>query len=164
MAARPVDSDADYGPMEVQAVRGDVRGPDRCLRVSRLTLSANCLALLQKKDMRELTRSCGRTAEEVQAAVEFIRTLDPRPGQRYNQSETRLIEPDVAFVKRDDEYVVLMNEEDMPTLRLNHGISQDAAAEADGKRSQRICEGAVQVGDPAAAEHRAEEEYDCADL
>ncbi len=80
-----------------------------------------CLALLQKKDMRELTRSCGRTAEEVQAAVEFIRTLDPRPGQRYNQSETRLIEPDVAFVKRDDKYVVVMNEEDMPTLRLNQG-------------------------------------------
>ena len=40
----------------------------------------NCLPLLQKKDMRELTRSCGRTAEEVKAAVEFIRTLDPQAG------------------------------------------------------------------------------------
>jgi RNA polymerase sigma-54 factor len=81
---------------------------------------ANHLALLQKKDMRELTRGCGRGVEEVQAAVDFIRTLDPRPGQRYNLSETRLIEPDVAFVKRDDEYVVVMNEEDLPTLRLSH--------------------------------------------
>lgn len=81
----------------------------------------NHLSLLQKKDMRELTRICGRTAAEVQAAVEFIRTLDPRPGQRYNHIETRLIEPDVAFVKRDDKYVVVMNEEDMPTLRLNQG-------------------------------------------
>ncbi len=77
------------------------------------------LALLQKKDMRELTKSCARSPEEVQAAVNFIRTLDPRPGQRYNVAETRLIEPDVAFVKRDDAYVVLMNEEDMPTLRLS---------------------------------------------
>src|SRR5262249_37614430 len=81
---------------------------------------ATHLPLLQKKDMRELTRCCGRPAEEVQAAVEFIRTLDPRPGQRYNVSETRLIEPDVAFVKRDGEYVVVMNEEDMPALRLSH--------------------------------------------
>ena len=80
---------------------------------------AGHLALLQKKDMRELTHSCGRSAEEVQAAVDFIRTLDPRPGQRYNLSETQLIEPDVAFVKRDGEYVVVMNEEDMPTLRLS---------------------------------------------
>ena len=82
---------------------------------------ANCLALLQKKDMRELTKSCARTADEVNAAVDFIRTLDPRPGQRYNVSETRLIEPDVAFVKRDDSFVVVMNEEDLPTLRLNQG-------------------------------------------
>jgi len=80
----------------------------------------NCLALLQKKDMRELTKNCGRSPEEVQAAVEYIRSLDPRPGQRYNHAETRLIEPDVAFVKRDDRYVVLVNDEDMPALRLNH--------------------------------------------
>jgi RNA polymerase sigma-54 factor len=57
----------------------------------------------------------------VNEAVEVIRRLDPRPGQRYNNVETRLIEPDVAFVKRDDEYVVVMNEEDLPALRLNQG-------------------------------------------
>jgi RNA polymerase sigma-54 factor len=94
----------------------------------------NNLVLLQKKDMRELTRSCGRSAEEVQAAVDLIRTLDPRPGQRYNLSETRLIEPDVAFVKRDGEYVVLMNEEDMPSLRLSHAyrkMLRDKSAEKD---------------------------------
>jgi RNA polymerase sigma-54 factor len=79
------------------------------------------IALLQKKDMRELTRVTKRSSEQITDAVEFIRQLDPRPGQRYNQSETRLIEPDVAFVKRDDEYVVVMNEEDMPALRLNQG-------------------------------------------
>jgi RNA polymerase sigma-54 factor len=94
----------------------------------------NHLALLQKKDMRELTRGCGRSAEEVQAAVDLIRTLDPRPGQRYNVSETRLIEPDVAFVKRDGEYVVLVNEEDLPTLRLSHAyrkMLRDKSAEKD---------------------------------
>ena len=84
-----------------------------------IRIIAKHLPLLQKKDMRELTRCCGCGADEVTAAVELIRTLDPRPGQRYNLSETRLIEPDVAFVKRDGEYVVVMNEEDMPTLRLS---------------------------------------------
>ncbi len=79
------------------------------------------LPLLQRKDMRELARACGRTPEQAQAAADYIRTLDPRPGQRYNQSETRLIEPDVAFVKLGDEYAVVMNEDDLPTLRLNQG-------------------------------------------
>jgi RNA polymerase sigma-54 factor len=111
--------DEDYGAIESIAV-GD--GQERADIFGIAThIVTNCLPLLQKKDMRELTRSCGRTPDEVAAAVEFIRTLDPRPGQRYNQSETRLIEPDVAFVKRDDVYIVVMNEEDMPTLRLNQG-------------------------------------------
>ncbi len=79
------------------------------------------LALLQKKDMRELVRLCRRPAEQVNAAVDLIRRLDPRPGQRYNQSTTRLIEPDVAFVKRGEDYVVVMNEDDLPSLRLSHG-------------------------------------------
>ena len=94
----------------------------------------NCLSLLQKKDMRELTRVCGSTADEVNAAVEYIRTLDPRPGQRYNESETRLIEPDVAFVKRDDKYVVVMNEEDMPALRLNHSYRKMIGQEQTEKQ------------------------------
>jgi RNA polymerase sigma-54 factor len=79
------------------------------------------LQLLQKRDPRELARILGKTVEEAQHAIDFIRTLDPRPGQRYNRSDARLIEPDVAFVKRGDEYVVAMNEDDLPTLRLNQG-------------------------------------------
>jgi RNA polymerase sigma-54 factor len=79
------------------------------------------LQLLQKRDLRELAKAVGRSVEEAQAAFDLIRTLDPRPGQRYNRSEARLIEPDVAFVKRDNEYVVVMNEDDLPTLRLNQG-------------------------------------------
>jgi RNA polymerase sigma-54 factor len=110
-------SEEDYGAVEAVPTV-DAPGREDVFSIATHVVT-NCLPLLQKKDMRELTRSCGRTADEVNAAVEFIRTLDPRPGQRYNQSETRLIEPDVAFVKRDDVYVVVMNEEDMPTLRLN---------------------------------------------
>ena len=79
------------------------------------------LPLLQKRDPRELSKAIGKAIETVLQATEFIRTLDPRPGQRYNRSDARLIEPDVAFVKRGDEYVVVMNDEDLPALRLNQG-------------------------------------------
>jgi RNA polymerase sigma-54 factor len=82
---------------------------------------AEHLPLLQKRDIRELTRLLAATTDDVQAAINTIRSLDPRPGLRYNLSETRLIEPDVAFVKRGDEWIVVMNEDDLPTLRLNAG-------------------------------------------
>ncbi len=112
-------ADEEYGDAPTIARLADGRDPDVFEIATHIV--AHCLALLQKKDIRELTKACGRTPEQVNAAVDYIRTLDPRPGQRYNIAVTRLIEPDVAFVKRDDGYVVAMNEEDMPTLRLNHG-------------------------------------------
>ncbi len=110
---------AEYGELALPERHADGRDPDVFEVANHIV--AHCLPLLQKKDMRELTKSCGRSSEQVQAAVDYIRTLDPRPGQRYNITATRLIEPDVAFVKRDEGYVVAMNEEDMPTLRLNQG-------------------------------------------
>jgi RNA polymerase sigma-54 factor len=77
------------------------------------------LPLLQKRDLKDLARALQVKPDEAHAAVEFIRTLDPRPGRMYNREQTRLIEPDVFFVKRGGEWVVSMNEEDLPSLRLS---------------------------------------------
>jgi RNA polymerase sigma-54 factor len=84
-----------------------------------LCIASKHLMMLQKRDFKEISRAVNRPVDEVHAAVDLIRTLDPRPGRRYSSEQTRLIEPDVAFVKRGDLWVVAMNEEDMPTLRLS---------------------------------------------
>jgi RNA polymerase sigma-54 factor len=77
------------------------------------------LRALQNKQYKEIARAISRPPEAVQEALEYIRTLDPRPGLRYNKSQPRLIEPDVAFIKHGDEWLVMMNEDDVPVLRLN---------------------------------------------
>jgi RNA polymerase sigma-54 factor len=77
------------------------------------------LRALQNKQYKEISRAIGRPPEAVQAAFDYIRTLDPRPGLRYNIVQPRLIEPDVALVKHGDEWLVMMNDDDVPTLRLN---------------------------------------------
>jgi RNA polymerase sigma-54 factor len=77
------------------------------------------LRALQNKQYKEIARALNRTPEAVQEALDYIRTLDPRPGLRYNKSQPRLIEPDVAFIKHGDEWLVMMNEDDVPVLRLN---------------------------------------------
>ncbi len=77
------------------------------------------LRALQNKQYKEIARAISRPIEAVQAALEYIRTLDPRPGMRYNKGQPRLIEPDVAFVKHGDEWLVMMNDDDVPQLRLN---------------------------------------------
>ncbi len=95
-----------------------------------------CLPMLHKRDLRELSKAAQCTQEEVAAALDFIRTLDPKPGQRFQQSDARLIEPDVSFVKRDDVYVAVMDDDNLPTLRLNRDyrkLLQKGEAEKDVK-------------------------------
>jgi RNA polymerase sigma-54 factor len=89
------------------------------------------LHALQNKHYKEVAKVMNRPLEAIMRGMEFIRTLDPRPGLRYNKVETRLIEPDVAFIKQGDEYIVVMNDEEVPQLRLNPSyrrlLSRDAA-------------------------------------
>ncbi|HXM23425.1 MAG TPA: RNA polymerase factor sigma-54 [Terriglobales bacterium] len=77
------------------------------------------LRAVQNKQYKEIARALARPVEAVQQALDYVRTLDPRPGLRYNKTQPRLIEPDVAFVKHGDEWLVVMNDEDVPQLRLN---------------------------------------------
>ena len=89
------------------------------------------------------------------SAMDFIRTLDPRPGLRYNKIETRLIEPDVAFVKQGDEYLVVMNDEEIPQLRLNPAYRRLLQSRGRRKGRAQLRQRALQVGHPAHQEHRA---------
>jgi RNA polymerase sigma-54 factor len=91
------------------------------------------LRALQLKQHKEIGKLLGRPIEGIQAALEFIKTLDPRPGLRYNKVQPRLIEPDVAFVKHGDEWLVVMNDEDLPTLRLNPAYKRLLTKETNDK-------------------------------
>jgi len=120
---------------ESEQIEGPAQKKLACFDAAALIVREH-LSLLQKRDTRELAKVMNYSVEELQHAVELIRTLDPKPGQRYNRTSTRLIEPDVAFVKRGDEFVIVMNEEDMPTLRLNSGYKKlltQAGTEKDVK-------------------------------
>jgi len=95
------------------------------------------LHFLQNKQYKEIAKAIARPMEAVIQAHEFIRTLDPKPGLRYNKVEPKLIEPDVAFVKHGDEYLVLMNDEDLPQLRVSPTyrkmLNQNGGVEKDVK-------------------------------
>jgi len=91
------------------------------------------LHLLQKRDVKDLARAAQVTPAEAHAGIEFIRTLDPRPGRLYNREQTRLIEPDVVFVKVGGEWTISMNEDDLPSLRLSQRYRRMLSAEGTEK-------------------------------
>ena len=104
----------------------------RCMEVAASIVDQH-LQLLQKRDVKDLARMAHITPAEANAGVEFIRTLDPRPGRLYNREQTRLIEPDVVFIKRGGEWAVSMNEEDLPSLRLSQRYRRMLVAEGTDK-------------------------------
>jgi len=94
------------------------------------------LRAVQSKQHKEIAKAIGRPADAVQQAVDYIRTLDPRPGLQYNKVQARLIEPDVAFIKHGDEWLVLMNDDDLPQLRLNPAYKKLITRDTNDKNTR----------------------------
>ncbi|HYO84502.1 MAG TPA: RNA polymerase factor sigma-54 [Bryobacteraceae bacterium] len=80
---------------------------------------ADHLKLLETRQYKELARQLGRPAEHIQIAINMIRHLDPRPGLRYSSPGARAVEPDVYITKDSEDYIIQLNDEDIPQLRLN---------------------------------------------
>ena len=94
------------------------------------------LRAVQSKQLREIAKAIGRPLDAVQQALDYIRTLDPRPGLQYNKVQARLIEPDVAFIKHGDEWLVLMNDDDLPQLRLNPAYKRLLTRDTNDKNTR----------------------------
>ncbi|HET8548101.1 MAG TPA: RNA polymerase factor sigma-54 [Bryobacteraceae bacterium] len=77
------------------------------------------LKLLSTRQFRELAKILGRPAEHIQIAGAVIQHLDPRPGLRFSGPGARPVEPDVYIFKDADDYLIQLNDEDVPQLRLN---------------------------------------------
>jgi RNA polymerase sigma-54 factor len=92
------------------------------------------LSQLDERYFQKIARSFGVTINEVVAAVALIRTLDPKPGSRFNSPRVEYIVPDVVVVKVDDDYQVLLNEDGMPSLRIN-SLYQNVLRQNDGMQS-----------------------------
>ncbi len=77
------------------------------------------LADLQVQSIPELARRVGRQLEEVEEALEIIRSLSPKPGQRYDSREPEYVQPDVHIQKTEDGYRVVVSDDGLPRLRLS---------------------------------------------
>jgi RNA polymerase sigma-54 factor len=90
---------------------------------------------LQNRRYKELAETLGLDMEDLQAEIEVIRHLDPRPGQKYNTASSTYVVPDVYVLKIDDDYQVLLNEEGLPRLRISPVYRRMVARGADGTSS-----------------------------
>ena len=97
------------------------------LQLARLDLS-NTLATeiidkhlhdLELKNYGVIAKATGRPLKEVQAAIDVITRLNPFPGRQYSDEETHYIVPDVYVHKVGDEYLIVLNDEGLPRLKVS---------------------------------------------
>jgi RNA polymerase sigma-54 factor len=91
-------------------------GEDDCFSMD---IVRDHLAKVQSKQYKDIAKAMGLQLEEILEAIEIVKALDPRPGQKYNRVAAPTIEPDVYIVKVGGEYKVVANEDEVPQLRLS---------------------------------------------
>jgi len=67
----------------------------------------------------EIARQLKCTVEEVQAAADAVATLNPKPGLEVSSEDPKYVVPDLLVERVDDEYVVLLNDRNVPRLRIS---------------------------------------------
>ena len=80
---------------------------------------ADHLRLLQNHQVPEISRKLGIPIEDLKEHIEVIRHLDPKPGSRFNPTQSQYVIPDVYVVKLEDQYVALLNEDGLPQMRIS---------------------------------------------
>ena len=79
----------------------------------------NHLKDLERKHYGRIAKALGVTAEEVFQAAGVIEGLEPKPGRPYFAADNHVIVPDVFVVKNEGDWVVLLNDDGLPRMRIS---------------------------------------------
>src|ERR1700757_4557928 len=75
---------------------------------------------LGRRRFPEIARRMGISVEDVQKAADKIARLNPRPGQVFAAAPQNYVLPDVMVEKVDGEYQIVLNNEQIPHLRISN--------------------------------------------
>ena len=74
---------------------------------------------LEKKQYAKIAKALSVTVEEVFEATKLIGDLEPKPGRPFTNTQNYVIVPDVFVVKNEGEWVVLLNDDGLPRMRIS---------------------------------------------
>lgn len=85
-----------------------------------LELVQSDLEKLARANAERLAQQLGRSADDVRAALELVKSLNPRPGSAVPGQKTEYVVPDVLLVKREGRWRAELNAAVTPRLKLNN--------------------------------------------
>ncbi len=92
---------------------------------------SNHLHDLENRNYNAILKTTGRSREDIEGAIDVITGLDPKPGKAFDEEDIQYISPDIYVYKVEKEFVILLNEDGMPKLRISPFYRE--ALSKDGK-------------------------------
>ncbi|OCG08111.1 RNA polymerase factor sigma-54 [Gilliamella sp. wkB178] len=95
----------------------------------------NYLDLLANRDYRTLKKLLNTNDEQLKESIDFIQNLQPYPGDSVNTTPPDYVIPDVLVKKKEGKWVVELNSDTVPNLRINqqYAAMEKLANESDGQ-------------------------------
>jgi RNA polymerase sigma-54 factor len=87
---------------------------------------------LEKKQYGKVAKALDITLDEVFQATKVIEALEPKPGRPFSNTQNYVIVPDVFVVKNEGEWVVLLNDDGLPRMRISPYYKQMLASGRSG--------------------------------
>ncbi|MEZ4872189.1 MAG: RNA polymerase factor sigma-54 [Bdellovibrionales bacterium] len=101
----------------------------------------NHLSDLEKRNYKGIAKAMNLELEDVIELCKIIYTMDPKPGRAYMSQDTQFITPDVYVYKVGEEYMISLNEDGLPKLRISNLyrnlLAEEQAARKAGKTGKK---------------------------
>jgi len=97
---------------------------------------------LETRKYKQIAKSLGVDINDILTAAKIIASFDPKPGRVYGSEDVHYISPDIFVYKIADDYVVMLNDEGLPNLKVNPFYVNEVkgAAQVDAKAEEYINE------------------------
>jgi len=90
-----------------------------------VSIVENNISDLEKKNYPAIAKALSVSLEEVIELCKVIYTLEPKPGRSFSNTQPNYIQPDVYVRKRENKYVILLNEDRIPKVRISRKYQQE---------------------------------------
>ncbi|MFP5518686.1 MAG: RNA polymerase factor sigma-54 [Bdellovibrionia bacterium] len=102
-----------------------------------VNLINNHLKDLEKKNYDAIAKAMNKDLEDVVEMCKIIYGMDPKPGRAYMPNDTHYVSPDVYVYKVGDDFVVSLNEDGLPRLKIsNFYKNMLKSSKSDGDKTQ----------------------------
>lgn len=94
-------------------------------------LIKNHMRDLERKNFQNIAKEMNISLDEVIDICKIINSMDPKPGRHFAANDTHYVTPDVYIYKVGEEYIVSLNEDGLPKLRISNFYKNMSKAQAN---------------------------------